>query len=816
MVIKMKSKMYILTYEHGGYVLWGEWVKPRLKNIFQWLEKYPKLRIGLDYESFAFDEFSKCDPEVVELIGDLLKKYPGRVGLGATTYGQPLALTISEESNARQLSYAVKTNLSYFGKTPTVYAISEFALHNQTPQLINLCGYKGALLRSHVMGYGYPRTFDSPWGRWIGKDLTGIPAVPTYDEQGRGFNCTTLDNWILSRWSEDNAGYDLEDFEEKFKKYSPLLASRYDDVCQPIERLTEYIEAKDDYEYILLEDIPELYGEAKDELKTDDNDFHVQMPWGYCGNEIFNGCRESELSAVQAEKLNALSFVFGGEHLKEKLDEGWKYALAAQHHDVTICGLLDLSRKFIPTSLEASEYVKNESLKNLSSHFAKKEGNSIFVTNLHSFPVAQWIEVEAEEGIKAFADGKALSCETVKKDGTTFLRVYVQLPPLSVGSFLLKADEQVDESSFFWCEETGELRSPLCTVKLNENGICYIESKALKSKIFENKDGGLFHGWIDGKECSSKGKWNVTVNPHSAVAIQEGEIGGIPFTFEMTIQDGCERFDCKVKFEPHNNIIGRTDITQGKPEPLTVTGHHHEDKLCFVMDTCLEKSRRMVRDLPYSISDWDGQLRKTEEYWYPDDRIILDQKVSAEESFNSCTYMHGIYWVALRDSQKGVAVFNKGCMGSAIKGNRMYIPLAFSSDYLCGKRILDGIYTDEFSVVPFSAALSDADLHKKALSYELPATASVIKKGNGDTESYSFASFICNSGDVILTALYPDNGSILARMCNYSDSPAQVELCPVSGKLMCETDLSGNETITLDGNSLKFRPWEIKTIRIGQ
>ena len=69
-----KKKLYILTYEHGGYVLWGDRVKPRLKKIFEWLEKYPKLKIGLDYESFTFDEFSRCDPEIIEMISELLKK----------------------------------------------------------------------------------------------------------------------------------------------------------------------------------------------------------------------------------------------------------------------------------------------------------------------------------------------------------------------------------------------------------------------------------------------------------------------------------------------------------------------------------------------------------------------------------------------------------------------------------------------------------------------------------------------------------------------------------------------------------------------
>lgn len=70
------KKLYILTYEHGGYVLWKNEVKPRLNTLFEWMKKYPKLRIGLDYESFTFDEFSKEDKEVVELIGKLLKEYP--------------------------------------------------------------------------------------------------------------------------------------------------------------------------------------------------------------------------------------------------------------------------------------------------------------------------------------------------------------------------------------------------------------------------------------------------------------------------------------------------------------------------------------------------------------------------------------------------------------------------------------------------------------------------------------------------------------------------------------------------------------------
>ena len=783
----MENKMlYILTYDHGGYVLWKDEVKPRLKKIAEWMEKYPKLKIGLDYESFTFDEFSRCDPEIVNMIRDLLKKYPDRVGLGATTYGQPLSLTISEESNARQLIYAVRTNMHYFGKTPSVYAISEYALNNQTPQLTRLCGYDAAIMRSHVMGYGYPRTFDSAWGRWIGKDKTEIPAVPTYDKQGRGYNCCTVDNWILSRWPE-NTLYSLEDFEKMFSKYTPLLASRYDDLTQPIEELTDYTEGKDNYQYVLLEEIPEIYGDAKDALVTTDNDFHVQMPWGYCGNEIFNGCRASEVAAVQAEKLNALAVMLGASSQQEKLDEAWKYALAAQHHDVTICGLLDLSRRFIPASLDASDYVKNQSLKAIASHFEGSDKNSVLAVNLHSFDIDEWVDV----------DGK---------------KIHIKMPSFTAARVSLNKDENTE--SYLWSEENGELVTPCYRMKLTDSGIAYIDEVTNKRRIFDNGNGELFSACVEDKDCISNGKWTVEMSDNGATAVQNGEIGGIPYRFEMRFNGNSPRIDCKCRFELHGEHVGKVGEKMGLKKSLTVDGHRHEGKLCFHMNTCLDNNRRMVRDLPYSISDWSGDIRVTEDYWYKEDLIIIDEKVSPEESFNSTTYLNGIYWICMRDSKNGLAVLNKGCMGSFVEGNRLSIPLLYSNLYMCGTRILDGIYEDEFAILPFDSSLSDADLHRRAMSYAYPPAALTLAKGNGDLTQLAAAKLNTSGGEVIMTTLYPENGDILARFCNYSDEVASAEFYPATGKVTAETDLLGNEIATITDGKLSFRPWEIKTVKI--
>ncbi len=804
-----KEPLYILTYDHGGYVLWKDAVKPRLKDIKRWMKQYPKLRIGLDYESFTFDEFSRCDPEVVRMIGELLKEYPDRIGLGATTYGQPLSLYISEESNVRQLSYAVKTNLSYFGITPDVYCISEFALNNQTPQLIKLCGYKAAILRSHVMGYGYTKTFSVPYGMWKGKDGTEVPAVPVYDGQGRGYNCTTLDNWILSRWPDDTE-ISLEDFREKFKNYSPLLASRYDDLTQPIEKVTAEIEKHNDYKYVLLEDIPTLFGEPKEVLDISDNDFHSQMPWGYCGNEIFIGCRQGEVNAVQAEKLNALSVILGGNSLQKKNEEAWKYILAAQHHDVTICGLLDLARRFIPASLKLSDEVKEEAFRTIEKHFASSDNKSLFVMNPHSFSVDTWIKTPVDEDVYA----EDTESEIITKEGKKYLNTHIILPALTAKAYKFTKEKNTSAEEFSYNKETGEVLTPLYKAKLNCNGIISLTSRENGKVIFSSENGALFTANVNGEDVKSRGEWTVSVNAHSLTATHKGCVGNVKSEFIMTFNGKNHRIDCKTVFELHGDKVGRNDITEGRPVPLTVCGHNHDDKLCFVMDLNLEKDREMFRDLPYSVAKWDGQLRKTEEYWYSGDRILVDTPVSPEESFNGTTHLQGVYWVALRDTKNGLAVINKGCMGSAVKGNRVLIPLLYANEYMCGTKMLDGVFTDEFALLPFGADFDNTDIHKEAMNYNYEALSRVLGKGNGNISEYSISDFSCDNNAVILTSLYPEDGHITARFCNFSEKNANAVFAPAKGNIISETDLLGNDLSEVKNNTLTFRPWEIKTVRI--
>lgn len=161
-------------------------------------------------------------------------------------------------------------------------------------------------MRTHVMTYSYQQAFDSAWGNSIGRDGTSIPAVPSYTNEGVDFCNTILDNWIITRWPKGSV-YSLEDYQKKFEKYEPLLAFRCDDLTLRHEELVADAVKHDNWEFILPEDIPQVYGKPKDEPRTDDNDFHGKMPWGYSGGEIFNGCRASEVNATLARTLTPYS-----------------------------------------------------------------------------------------------------------------------------------------------------------------------------------------------------------------------------------------------------------------------------------------------------------------------------------------------------------------------------------------------------------------------------------------------------------------------------------------------------------------------------
>lgn len=788
---RKETPMYLLTYDHGGYILWGEHFKERLDSAVDWLKKYPSFKLGLDNESFAYDQYAETQPEIIDYIKEKLTEFKGRLAIGSSTYGQPLSVFVNDESNVRQLTYAIRTNLKYFSQTPKVFAISEHALHSQIPQLILLCGYDAAIMRTHFMMYGYNPTYPVAYGTWKGTDGTKIPTVPTYDGEGAEFGITTYDNWVLTRWP-DQTDRSLEDFAAQFPNIRPLLASRYDDIVLRCEELTKYVEEhKDQYQWILLEEIPKLFGKPQMEFSPNANEFVVRMPWGYCGNWIFNRCRQGELQVLTAERLNAWAVLTGGSPQQELLEESWKKLLVTQHHDIQICGLLDDEKSFLSKSLQTSQKVVEDSLSYLSQQFTTGNERYVMVYNPLSYPLCQNIEYQVSyprgKGGSSFSlwfGKEELPCEYEALDykndriSRINLRFQAQVPPQTIRCYKISAcNGTLSQRVELKVLSRTVLETPVYTLELDHGGIRSL--KKGDTYWFNQKQGSLFAGVIDGKAEVSTGIWNTTRRGSLIQAEYLGVIGTIGIHFSIIFAG--ERMDCKVHFTHHGEKIG--SVAPSSEFKLNRNGFIHENKLRFLLPLQLNQPKG-IRDLPFLIEET------------PD------------------PYIQGNYWTACSDDVLGVACFNKGAMCMVREENGVSIPLEYANSYVWGTRALYGSSEHEFALLPFSGKWQDQDLHRAALAYEYPLSPyPVAENQHGKWQDEITFLKIDSSKNVLLSALYPEDGAIIARVYETEGKKGSITLSSPHASVEKEVNLIG-ETLGEYHSDFLVDPHKIHSFRL--
>ncbi len=777
--------LYLLTYDHGGLVLWGiDHFAEKLRDAAAWLDRYPNFKIGLDNEAYTYDYLAERDPHLLAELRRMLDRYTGRFGIGTCTYGQPLSTFINEESNIRQIGYALDAERRHFGRTPPFYLMSEHAMHSQLPQILTGFGFQGAIMRTHFQMYGYNPTFDAPVGWWTGADGSRIAAVPTYKGEGAEFGRTTSDNWILTRCPGPECKGSLEQFRAQFAHIHPLLATRADDSDLRREDLVKETQAKAQYRWVLLEDLPGVLPKPEAIFKTAPNDFNVRMPWGYCGNEIWNRCRAAEVAVLTAERMATVELLTGGENREAELDRAWKNLLVAQHHDVQICGLLPEAHKFLGASLESSAGVSAAAMRHAAAHMAGGKLAQITVFNPRSWAGPEWVEAEftlprrAAKAIQVLHQGKEVpsvlvSALRASDDSLQQARVAILAdpPPLGFASYEVAPSE----------ERTALSPQPYWGIEFGPHGgIAAIVSRGSGRTLLRD---ARFAGTIDGQPCVSEGAWRTLPAPPNArwlAAREEGAIGGIPYRLHLTAWADSPRLDFRASFEFDGQKIGLlSDNKRDTHAPFV-----HEEKLRFKLFPAVGDDATGVRDLPFVIATTLGK------------------------------YINGNYWTALGGSQGGVAIFNRGAMGSVRETNGgLSIPLAYSMYYVWGTRILSGEYSYEFSLFPFEGPWTEAGLHRRALEYNFPLRAMAGEPGSGKMGD-RIAPFDITASGVVVSALYTRGARPYLRMYEHRGLPDSAALGYQSrpGKFT-ETDLRGNP-IGAANSPLRFAPWQIRTLRL--
>lgn len=794
-----QNLLYLLTYDHGGVILWGaDHFLERLRDAVAWLERYPSFKIGLENEAYTYDELAERHPGILDELRRYLGRFPGRLGIGTCTYGQPLSTFIDDEANIRQIGYARQTNLLRLGRTPDIYLMSEHAHHAQMPQILAGFGFKGAILRTHFMMYGYNPTFDVPIGWWVGVDGSRIPAVPTYPGEGAAFGKTTSDNWILTRYPGPECSTTLEEWQSQFRHIRPLLASRADDAGLRKEELVRQLEGRYGFRWILLEELPGLFPPPSREMRTGPNDFHTRMPWGYCGNEIWKKCRLAETEVLTAERLAALAFLCGGPRQLHRLEQAWKNLLVAQHHDVQICGLLDDARRFLGASLDASRKAAAECLEHLAGRMGGRGCAQITVFNPLGFRRTEWVLAELRlppgtaRNVSIRRNGRRAPCRLVKhsrhQDGTlqtASIAFRANLDALETAAYSVAPADPVELPSIFtWDAVRRTLTTPFWQVALDASGSVQQIAEARSGRPVLGGAGGAYSiaGTIEGTSYTCGGSWELVQEAGQAPSValrSSGSVGPVPYEWRATLYAHTPRIDMRLRFRFNGEKIGRP--TQNQRD--AVSPFAHAEKLRLKLYPVLAGETLAVRHLPYVIA------------------------AGAPDAAD------GVYWCAIASGTGGIAIFNRGSMGCIREEDRAWsIPLAYAHYYIWGTRMLNGEYDYEVALFPFRGSWKRADLHRRALEYLFPPRVHAGPPGDAALGT-RWAPIRMASSGVVLTALYPEEGNLIARLAEYTGRASWARLQLPEGTSLVEVDLAGR-SLGHPQQPLRFEPWRIRTFRI--
>lgn len=789
------AKIYILNYDHLGVILWtSKAMETILKQEEERLKKYPNYNtIGWDSECFAYDYLQEKEPELYRRMKKVIADYPGRIQPGSCTYGQPLSTFICEESNIRQIAIAGDTMEKHFGSRPDFYLSSEHAFHAQLPQILNGCGFSGALFRTHFMMYGANPEIDEPVVRWTGPDGSWIAAIPTYVGQAvqsgkegqpllgndSKFQAVTLDNRILLD-SPTRYPSTLGEFESRFgNKISPLVASRVDDPRQPEKSVALY---GDPQKYFwstgsgILSQLPA----PKKEFRPEPADFQTRMPWGFCGNWIWNRCRDTERKLLTAERLCMFGGLLGLENPEKHLTEDWKRLMVGQHHDVQIVGLEREAHQYLDPANRDAEKLIERQMRKIAE---RKDGHDIFIFNPLQWDRKDWIGFE----------------------GRGFLR-----GTKGLGFYSFREDDGASrEIPFRWNPIQRILETPFYTVELCDGGgiVSLIESDTGRRIFREGRRNGILAGMIDGKELESHGQTQVVLESQRAVVTETGKIGTIPYVMEWAYYSEIPRIDWKCEIIARRQKIGLPSEDRGDG----ISAFVHEKKLRILFYPELEEPS-LLRDLPFAVAPSTGN------------------------------YAEGNYWTALVGKKSGFAIFNRGLMGSVLENDGAFsVPLAFSMYYIwdgCldgvkvsknnvesmvdgsrqqdGPHFMEGAYRYDLSIRPFTGNWKEAGIHRQALEYNFPCVALRLPERE-EKEGLSWLPLQIRSETGILSALYLKGDGMFARFydccgetgdISMESSGKKLLLSPVTLLEKPEPERGREET------RLRLGPWKIQTIRL--
>jgi hypothetical protein len=458
---------------HGGVTFW-DWVILRggglwwevlwplvIRTSVERLRTYPELRTVLELDAHTYEELGeRGSPDVEELRAAVAA---GGMEIVDGTYAQPLAPTISGESNVRHFFYGLAVIERVLDAAVRSFVAGEPQFFPQLPQILSECGIENVVFRTHWAPFGTDPGVDVDLVRWQGPDGSTVRTVPRY-----GFMDYRLQ--LDTHPGVQNAGLTGDDFEQWIEERKNRFAgqaaqlgirrpfvTRLADPKPPESPFPGIVSAARSprSRLVTVGEYCELPHENERSTTYTIDDIPTTIPWGLAGEQLHREQVAAESALLVAERIDAVLQAAGLSGRQDQLDAAWKLLLRAQHHDLHLCSpwhsarhgvsMGELGCRFAQQSKEKAETVTRAALELLAERFCadRSDGHCFLLFNPSPWPRRELVRLPSRgTSAEVWLHGARVKTQISNDgDGRPAAAFLVDLPPLGVDVLELRAGQ---------------------------------------------------------------------------------------------------------------------------------------------------------------------------------------------------------------------------------------------------------------------------------------------------------------------------------------------------------------------------------------
>lgn len=782
-------------------------------NTLRLMEEYPQFRFSQS-QAMLYELTKENYPSLYKQIKQ--RAAEGRWELMGSMWVEPDCNIPNGESLVRQMLYGKRFIKSEFGIDSNVAWLPDsFGFSWSLPQILKKCGIEYFFTTKLSWNDTNKFPYNTFW--WQGIDGTKVLA----HQPPVGLEGTVTPKDLVKSW---------EEFSQKEQNCTNVLQTFGfgDGGGGPTQKQVEasrVLRNSTGLPQSTLSTVGEFFTQASqqsDSLPTWNSDLYLEKHRGTFTTHgwIKKANRIAERQLYESELLSVIALLNGHKpharaYPQKELERAWKKLLLNQFHDIvtgtSISDALEEARASYEEIGKTTSAILRRTFGALTQRPAKstKEFRFSFFNSL-AWQRNEYVEVEVHISAKRLSvtdeQGKSIEHQVINSSKTsTRVLCYVEnISPFSFFSIVVKPSAEEEQQTDPWEMSSKHIETPLFRIRFDARGfISSLYDKTLKKELIEKgKRGNLFEAFKDTPEQWDA--WDIDPN------FERQHMELLNLKKHQIVETGPLRATVRNTYTSHNG----SELTQD------IILYHERSQIVF--DTKVrwkEKQTLLKVAFPFNV--------KASQATYETQFGALSRSSKHKTDLEKARYELPVQqWADFSDVKFGVSLLNDCKYGCDAKDNTLRLTLLRSPFYPHPTepwRFNDVKHTDQgdhsfsYALSPHPGNWKQGESTRRAREFNHPI---IVLENAGGKDLQPLLS--CNKRNVFIDSVKKaeDTDDIVVRLHEgHGDSVDATLVAGFKTKTAVECDLLEQEIkplkLTKAKLHLKFKPFEIKTIKFG-